>query len=162
MSDPNVHSDGVADGVAAAIKKITGQAPGEEMAELLSLEERMAHAREQGLLVEPADVNLLMKELGAPLLRVYRICGTLAEGMLMPTLEMRMRLVAAAELSRQIQQTIDASLRYCYGIGGMEDLREELGANAAGLAALRREVCSCGECMTARAAGRLTLGHPGD
>lgn len=148
--------------VAALVKETMDRASKRRAAQAedtRSLEERIALAREQGLLADASDLARLQQLLADAHLILWRVLGSLGEGLTEPTLELRLRAAIVPTYLRQLAQGAEAMLSYAYKHTGADGLIEDRAKHRDTARELRAEACTCDACLKARAAGRASYRH---
>lgn len=151
------------DAVAALVSEMMQRASKRRAAQaddIRSLEERIAAAREAGLLADETDLRRLQELLADAHLILYRLVGSLGEGLTEPTLELRLRAALIPGYLRQLAQGAEAAVSYAYQhVGGMDQFMADRAEHAATSRELQVQACTCDACLIARAAGRETYQH---
>lgn len=126
-----------------------------------SLEERIAAARAAGLLADEHDLARVQALLSDVHLILYRLLGSLGEGLTEPVLELRLRASIIPKQMRELAQGAEAVLSYAYSkAGGVDALMRDRAEHREATQELMRETCVCDRCLLERAGGRESRRHP--
>lgn len=159
MSNEEPIDEGVVDIVAETMRRAS-QRRAAQVDDVRSLEERIAEARKLGLLADASDLRRLQELLADAHLTLWRLLGTLGEGMLEPSLEVRLRAALVPGYLRDIAQGAEALLSYAYrDAGGLDALVADRAEHRDAARELHRQACTCQRCLLARAGGREGRGH---
>lgn len=149
--------------VAALVKETMERASKRRAAQAedtRSLEERIALARDQGLLADASDLARLQQLLADAHLILWRVLGSLGEGLTEPALDLRLRAALVPTYLRPLAQGAEALLAYAYKHnGGAEGMLKDRAEHREAARELRAEACTCDACLKARAAGRGSYRH---
>lgn len=152
--------DQVASIVAETLKR-AGKRRAAQVDDTRSLEEKIASARAAGLLADERDLAQAQALLSDVHIILYRLLGSLGEGLTEPVLELRLRASIIPVQMRALAQGAEAVLSYAYSkAGGADGLMRDRAEHREVTQELMRETCTCDRCLMERAGGRKSRRHP--
>jgi hypothetical protein len=152
--------DQVASIVAETLKRASKRRAA-QVDDTRSLEEKIGAARDAGLLADADDLAQAQALLSDVHMILWRLLGSLGEGLTEPALELRLRASIIPVQLRALAQGAEAVLSYAYSkAGGADGLMDDRAKHREATQELMRETCTCDRCLMERAAGRESRRHP--
>ncbi|MBK8168238.1 MAG: hypothetical protein IPK64_20005 [bacterium] len=152
--------DQVASIVAETLKR-AGKRRAAQVDDTRSLEDKIASARAAGLLADEHDLAQAQALLSDAHIILWRLLGSLGEGLTEPVLGLRLRASIVPVQLRALAQGAEAVLSYAYSkAGGVDALMRDRAEHREATLELMRETCACDRCLMERAGGRESRRHP--